>query len=107
MFLANLRGVSMFSFTLSLDLSERGVTVCSFTGLDLAERGIIMCDFHLDVTLKRGVSECYFSSFWSWRILVFMSFLSLDGYSWKTLVLTSFTSLNYQSLRALVFEYIP
>ena len=43
----NVCGVSVCSFTLGLDLADRGVTVCSLTSLDLAERGVIVFYFNL------------------------------------------------------------
>ena len=54
----NVRDVSVCSFTLSLDLADRGVTVCSFTGLDLAERGVILRSLTLLDLLEHGVNEC-------------------------------------------------
>ena len=58
--LANVRGVGVCSFTFSLDLAERGVTVCSFTGLDLVERGVIVCALNSPYLLERGANQCYF-----------------------------------------------
>ena len=56
----NVSGVSVYYFTLSVDLADRGVTVCYFTGLDLAELGVIICTFTLPDTLERGVNDCSF-----------------------------------------------
>ena len=56
-----MRGVGVCYFTLSLDLSDYGVTACSFIGLDLAELGVIVCTFTWPYLLERGVNECYFS----------------------------------------------
>ena len=36
-------GVGVCFFTLSLDLVDSGVTVCSFPGSNLAECGFIVC----------------------------------------------------------------
>ena len=52
----NVRGVSVYYFTLGVDLAESGVTVCSFIGLDLAERGVIVCSFTLTDLPERGVN---------------------------------------------------
>ena len=54
LFLANMCGVSVCSFALSLDLLYCCVTVCSFTGVDLAERGVIVCAFTLPEILEQG-----------------------------------------------------
>ena len=56
-----MRGVSVCYLTLSLDPAERGVNVCSFTGLDLAYNGIIVCAFTWPERLERGVNDCSFS----------------------------------------------
>ena len=50
----NVRGLIVFLFTFSLDLVDRGVTVCSFTGLDLAERGVIVCSFIFPDPVPKG-----------------------------------------------------
>ena len=52
--------VSVGYFTLSLDLADRGVTVCSFTALDPAETGVIVCSFTLPDLLERGFNKCPF-----------------------------------------------
>ena len=52
----NVRGVSVCSFTLSLDLADRGGTVCSFTGLDLVECGVIVCPFTFPDLSEQGVN---------------------------------------------------
>ena len=44
-----------------LDLADRGVNVCSFTGFNIAEHGVIVCSFTLLDLLERGVNECSFS----------------------------------------------
>ena len=56
LFLVNMCGISVCSFTLSLCLADCDVTVCSFTGLDLAEFGVIVCSFTLPDILERGVN---------------------------------------------------
>ena len=89
-----MHGASVCSFTLSLNLAYRGVTVFLFTGVDLAELGVIVCDFTFQTFWNRVLMRVPSPGCHSWRILVFMDFPSLTGRSWKTLVLMSFLSLN-------------
>ena len=57
----NVRGISVCYFTLSLELADRGGSVCSFTGLDLAERCVIVLDFIWTDLLEQGVNQCSLS----------------------------------------------
>ena len=56
-----MRGVSVCSFTFSLDLVDCGITVYSFTVLDLAELGVILYSLTLTKLSERGVNECSLS----------------------------------------------
>ena len=58
-----MRVVSVCSFTLSLDPADRGVTVCSFTGLEIAECGVFVCELTCPELLEGGVNECSFLEF--------------------------------------------
>ena len=58
--LVNVCGVSVCYFTV-FDLADRGVNVCSFTGLNLAGCGVIVFSFTFPDLSERGVNEVSFS----------------------------------------------
>ena len=86
-----MRGVGVYSFTLSLDLAEGGVIVYALTWTELLERGVHECYFsRLSVLEDLGVQDFSFS--W-WSVL---ADLGVNDFYFSC-----------QSLRVLVFEYIP